>query len=151
MTTTQHERPPVAGPGDAAPVAPPPTTVPLVVFGAHLRGELRCWQLEELHGTFLREVRTAPSYRMHLAADGLRPLVVPAPVGVPGLCLPGEEWLLPVPLVGNLLLAISAPEAVGPVALDDGREVPGVVGAVTGRERDISDPHGWRAFRSGYD
>ena len=148
MSTTRHgtPRPAVL---DGSPTAPPPTTVSLVVFGAHLRGEPRCWQLEEVDGAFLRDVRTAPAYRMHLAADGHRPLVVPAPSGVPGMGLPGEEWLLPVPAVGNLLVALSAPEAVGPVALDDGRHVLGVLGAVTGRERDISDPFGWRAFRDG--
>ncbi|MBC7289939.1 MAG: hypothetical protein H5T83_01210 [Actinotalea sp.] len=150
MSTTQH-RTPSSAPLGRAPTAPLPTTTPLVVFGAHLRGEPRCWQLEELGGAFLRDVRTAPAYRMHLAADGHRALVVPAPTGVPGMSLPGEEWLLPVPAVGTLLLALPAPEAVGPVALDDGREVLAVVGTVTGRERDISDPLGWRAFRAGYD
>jgi allophanate hydrolase len=65
------------------------------------------------------------------------------------MSLPGEEWLLPVSAVGTLVLALPTPEAVGPVALDDGREVLGVTGAVTGRERDISDPYGWRAFRRG--
>lgn len=149
MGTTGHPTPQAAALGGAP--ATSPTTVPLVVFGVHLRGEPRCWQLEELDGVFLRDVRTAPAYRMHLATDGLRPLVVPAPAGVPGIGLPGEEWLLPVPAVGNLLQVISAPEAVGPVALDDGRHVLGVLGAVTGRERDISDPLGWRAFRDGYD
>jgi allophanate hydrolase len=134
---------------DEPPPEPYPSTgVPLVVFGAHLRGELRNWQLHELGGRFLREVRTAPAYRMHLAPDGLRPVVVPTPVGVPGIDLPGEEWLLSPAALGALLATIAAPLALGHVRLDDGREVLGFTGAVTGREPDISDPHGWRAFRA---
>lgn len=131
------------------PGAPYPSTgVPLVVFGAHLRGELRNWQLHELGARFVGEVRTAPTYRMHLAPDGLRPVVVPAPVGVPGINLPGEEWLLSPAALGSLLPTVAAPLALGHVRLDDGRDVLGFTGAVTGRETDISDPHGWRAFRS---
>lgn len=134
---------------EPAPARPYPSTgVPLVVFGAHLRGELRNWQLHELGARFVREVRTAPAYRMHLAPDGLRPVVVPAPVGVPGLDLPGEEWLLSPAALGALLPTVAAPLALGHVRLDDGREVLGFTGAVTGRESDISDPHGWRAFRA---
>lgn len=126
----------------------PPTGVPLVVFGAHLRGEPRNWQLHELGARFVGEIRTAPAYRMHLAPDGRRPVVVPAPTGVPGVELPGEEWLLSPAALGALLPTVAAPLALGHVLLDDGREVLGFTGAVTGREPDITDPLGWRAFRA---
>jgi len=124
------------------------TGVPVVVFGAHLRGEPRHWQLAELGAQLLGEVRTAPVYRMHLAADGRQPLVVPAPATVPGVDLPGEEWLLRPDALVSLLTVLDAPHSLGRIRLDDGREVLGMTGAVTGREPDISDPYGWRAFRA---
>ncbi|WP_250448414.1 allophanate hydrolase, partial [Actinotalea sp. C106] len=60
--------------GATAPAPLPGTGVPLVVVGAHLRGEPRSAQLEALGARFHREVRTAPAYRMHLTAGGDRPV-----------------------------------------------------------------------------
>ncbi|GAA2719509.1 allophanate hydrolase [Cellulomonas aerilata] len=135
--------------GEPPAAVPYPTGgVPLVAFGAHLRGEPRNGQLEALGARFVREVATAPHYAMHLAADGLRPVVVRTAEGA-GAALPGEEWLLSAAALGTLLTTVDAPLALGKVVLDDGREVVGFTGALTGAEPDITSPGGWRAYRHG--
>lgn len=135
--------------GEPPATVPLPTGgVPLAVFGAHLRGEPRNAQLEQLGGRFVADVTTAPDYAMHLAADGRRPVVVRTPEGA-GTALPGEEWLLSPAALGTLLTTVDAPLALGKVRLADGRQVVGFTGALTGTEPDITSPGGWRAHRHG--
>jgi allophanate hydrolase len=135
--------------GEPPAAEPYPTGgVPLVVFGAHLRGEPRNGQLEGLGARFVGEAATSPDYAMHLASDGMRPVVVRTGVGA-GTALPGEEWLLSPAALGTLLTTVAAPLALGRVTLGDGREVVGFTGALTGAEPDITSPGGWRAYRHG--
>lgn len=131
--------------GEDAPLYPT-TGVPTVVFGAHLSGEARNHELQELGARFVREVVTAPDYRMHVTEDGNRPIVVPTVPGH-GAAFPGEEWLLSVAALGRLVTRVAAPLSIGHVTLDDGSSVVGFAGAVTGREADISAAGGWRAHR----
>lgn len=123
----------------------PTTGVPLVVFGAHLRGEPLNGQLHALGARFVGDVVTAPAYAMYALAGGAKPVVVP--VGDGGSALPGEEWLLSPAALGTFLAALPAPMALGPVALADGRHVVGFTGATTGTETDITAHGGWRAYR----
>jgi len=133
------------------PGLPYPTTgVPTVVFGAHLRGEARNHELEELGARFVREVATAPDYRMHVTDDGGRPIVVPTAAGA-GQSFPGEEWLLSEAALGRLVTRVAAPLALGHVTLADGSSVVGFAGAVIGHETDISAAGGWRAHRRALD
>lgn len=116
------------------------------VFGAHMRGLPLSSQLEEMGGEFLREDRTAPSYRM-VALDHLRPGVFRAGGG--GQSIELEVWRLPVEAVGRLLAGIPAPLGLGKILLLDGREICGFLCeecAVRGKE-DISAHGGWRAFK----
>ncbi|WP_220457964.1 MULTISPECIES: allophanate hydrolase [unclassified Actinotalea] len=136
----------LAGEAGLPPEPYPSGGVPVVVFGAHLRGEPRNPQLEELGARFVGDVTTAPDYAMHLAADGLRPVVVRTAAGA-GAALPGEEWLLSPAALGTLLTTVDAPLALGRVRLADGRAVVGFTGALTGEEPDITAAGGWRAHR----
>lgn len=134
--------------GDPPPPVHPVGGVPLVVFGAHLRGQPANPQLVGLGARFVREVRTAPAYRMLLAPDGRRPMVVPS-AGPGGSSLPGEEWLVSVAGLGRLLTSVAAPLTLGHVRLSDGREVIGFTGTPSGREPDITGADGWVAHLEG--
>lgn len=117
----------------------------LAVFGAHMRGEPLHGQMEALGGRFVGDVATAPDYRMHLTTDAARPVVVAVVAGT-GDAVPGEEWLLSPGALGELLLTVRPPLALGPVRLADGREVLGFTGAAVRDEPHL--PHGWRAHRA---
>ncbi len=122
----------------------PPGGVPLVVFGAHLRGEPLSAQLEQLGARYVRDVVTAPDYAMFLTEDGSRPVVAAVGPGA-GDGVPGEEWILSSASLGALLPTIPAPLAVGKVRLADGRSVLGFTGAAVAGEQRL--PRGWRAYR----
>lgn len=128
-----------------APELPIPA-LDIAVFGAHLRGEPLNGQLEELGACYVRDITTAPHFRM-LLVDG----AVPRPAVVrhaAGAALPGELWRLPAGAVSALLERIAAPLALGPVELDDGEHVIGFTASTTGVERDITSYGGWRAYRA---
>lgn len=123
----------------------PPVGHSLAVFGAHMRGEPLHGQMEALGARFVGEVTTAPDYRMHLTTDAARPVVVAVVAGT-GDPVPGEEWLLSPGALGELLLTVRPPLALGPVRLADGREVLGFTGAAVLDEPHL--PEGWRAHRA---
>lgn len=118
---TEDERP------ADAPVAEPlvPTGVPVLVFGAHLRGQPLHHELTRLGARWVGPVGTAPDYRM-LALAG-RPLVYAVAPGTGGE-LAGEEWLLTPHALGQLLLSVPAPLGLGRVRTSDGRELIGFLG-----------------------
>jgi allophanate hydrolase len=144
---------------DAPPAAPyAPGGVPVVVLGAHLRGQPLHPDLLALGARWVGPVRTAPDYRM-LALPGAagapgtpgapaRPLVHAVPPGTGG-ALDGEEWLLTPDALGRLLLTVGAPLGLGRLRLDDGREVVGFLGqpgaAAAGAAPDVTALGGWRA------
>lgn len=118
----------------------------LAVFGAHMRGEPLNSQLVGLGARYLRDIRTAENFRMHLIeGDVPRPGVIQA---ADGSHIPGELWRLPEVGVTNLLQALPAPMALGPVTLDDGTVVTGFTAGLTGAETDITHLGGWRGFRA---
>ncbi|MFI9484788.1 allophanate hydrolase [Promicromonospora sp. NPDC052451] len=132
------------GEGEEAPLLGAPG-VDVAVFGAHLRGEPLNAQLDALGGRYLRDVATAPAFRMLLVEGAVdRPAVVRGGEG----SVPGELWRLSPASLARLLTSIAAPLALGPVELSDGSTVVGFTGAPTGTEPDITHLGGWRAYRT---
>lgn len=141
--------------GTDAPAAPPtayPTTgTSLVVFGAHLTGEPLNADLVALGARYVGPVTTAPEYRMHaLDTTPAKPLLAAVAPGT-GARITGEEWLVTPHALGQLLLTVPRPLALGAVTLDDGRDVTGFVGTLptTGEPpADISHHGSWRTYRT---
>ena len=94
---------------------------------AHLREQPLNHRLLELGGHFVREVQTAPIYRMLLLDDGpvLKPGVVPVQSG--GVSLYGETWRLPPQAIAELLAEIPAPLGLGQVSLSDNQQALGFI------------------------
>ena len=130
------------------PVAAGATAVPLLVVGAHRKGQPLATQLEELGAFWDGPVRTAARYRM-VALD-----TVPAKPGVyrsdDGAELVGERWLLSPAALGTFLAALPEPMLLGSVQLSDGSTAVGfacdAVAASAGK--DITAWGDWLADRS---
>lgn len=131
------------------PVAAGAAAVPLVVVGAHRKGQPLAPQLEELGAFWDGSVLTAARYRM-VALD-----TVPAKPGVyrsdDGAELAGERWLLSPAALGTFLGALPEPMLLGSVQLSDGSSAVGfacdAVAAAGGE--DITAWGDWLADRSG--
>lgn len=127
-----------------------PSSVGVVVVGAHLSGEPLNGVLLDLGGRLEEAVTTAPRYRLFaLAGNGpARPGLVRVREG--GVAIEAELWRLAPESLGQLLSGVGAPLAIGTVELADGREVKGFVCEAVGAEegRDISAFGGWRAYRA---
>src|SRR5919197_6218465 len=104
-----------------------------------------------LHGNlagaeFLGEARTAPIYRLYSIDDG-HPGMFEVAEG--GISVPGEIYRLP-PEVWRRVEAGQPPNLYkSPVRLVDGRVIDGILyprELAEGRQRDISDYGGWRAY-----
>ena len=130
--------------GEDAGAPYPDTGVPLVVFGAHMRGLPLNGQLTALGGRFIGEVATAPRYRM-VVVPGVprKPGVVAS--DVQGASLPGEMWLVSPAGLGRLLADLPAPMMLGAVELADGTQRVGF-GCSATNGRDITAFGGWRAY-----
>ncbi|MGK5683797.1 allophanate hydrolase [Actinoplanes sp. URMC 104] len=123
--------------------------LPLLVVGAHLTGQPLNHQLTEPGGRFLREVRTAPSYRLHaLPTRPPKPGLVRVASG--GAAVAGELWELPPAALGRFLAALPGPMALGRVSLEDGTTVTGFLceSVATEGAPDITAYGGWRAYLS---
>jgi allophanate hydrolase len=100
------------------PVAAGAVAVPLVVVGAHRKGQPLAPQLEELGAVWDGPVRTAARYRM-VSLD-----TVPPKPGVyrsdDGAELVGERWLLSPAGLGSFLASLPEPMLLGSVQLSDG-------------------------------
>lgn len=145
----------------AARFAAPPVQV--AVFGAHLRGQPLNRQLVGLGGAFAEDVRTAPEYRLLAlrtvpAKPGLvrigagtssSPSTSTGPGTAQGASIAGELWRLPAAGFAELVATLPHPMAIGPVALADGRTVPGFLcePAALDDAEDITAAGGWRAHR----
>ncbi|TLM83026.1 allophanate hydrolase [Pseudarthrobacter sp. NamE2] len=130
------------------PVAAGAAAVPLVVVGAHRKGQPLAPQLEELGARWDGHVRTAPRYRM-VSLD-----TVPPKPGVyrsdDGAELAGERWLLSPAGLGQFLAALPEPMLLGSVQLADGTTAVGfacdAAAAATGE--DITAWGDWLADRT---
>ncbi|MET1089762.1 MAG: allophanate hydrolase [Arthrobacter sp.] len=115
-----------AGPSPSGPwpLAAGAAAVPLVVVGAHRRGQPLAPQLEELGAAWDGPVRTAPRYRM-VSLD-----TVPPKPGVyrsdnGGAELVGERWLVSEAGLGRFLDALPEPMLLGSIELADGSRAVG--------------------------
>ena len=129
---------------------PATDTVLVAVNGAHMRGLPLNGQLIALGGTFVREDRTAPCYRLYSLEDfsPIRPGMVRTADPAEGASIALEVWSLPTASVGGLLVQIPPPLGLGTLELDSGETVKGfvceAVAAVTAK--DITAHGGWRAY-----
>lgn len=146
--------PGTADPG-AAP-APWPTraglaAAPLLVVGAHLRGQPLAWQLENRGARWLGPAATAPLYRLaRLDTTPAKPGLVR--VGAAnGTTIGGELWLVGTAMLGEFLAELPAPMMLGRVTLADGSEVVGFGCALDAWQHgeDISSYGDWRRYLRG--
>jgi allophanate hydrolase len=136
---------------DIEPIAPVKRDrMELFVCGAHMSGLALNPQLTERGGVKVRNVLTAPQYRMFaLPPVGklpARPALVTDPTN--GAALPAEVWSLPQSCIGSLLSLILPPLGLGTVALSDGTTVKGFIceHAPLSGATDITDQGGWRGY-----
>ena len=124
----------------------PGSRVPIVVVGAHLRGQPLNHELTSRGGRFVSEVSTSASYRLY-ALDTVPPkpgLVRVASGGVP---IAAEVWDLPVRGFGEFVARVPSPLTIGKVELADGTSASGFLcePAATEGAEDISATGGWLA------
>lgn len=130
------------------PVAAGATALPLVVVGAHRKGQPLAQQLEERGALWDGPVRTAARYRM-VALD-----TVPPKPGVyrsdDGAELVGERWLLSPAALGTFLADLPEPMLLGSIQLADGSTAVGFACDAVAAERgeDITAWGDWLADRS---
>jgi allophanate hydrolase len=130
------------------PVTAGAVAVPLVVVGAHRKGQPLVPQLEELGAFWAGPVRTAARYRM-VALD-----TAPAKPGVyrsdNGAELVGERWLVSLAALGAFQAALPEPMLLGSMQLADGTSAVGfacdAVAAAQGE--DITSWRDWLADRT---
>jgi allophanate hydrolase len=126
-----------------------PCDLQLAVFGAHMREQPLNFQLTDRGARFLREVRTAPRYRMvALSTTPPKPGVLHDPDS--GGMLRGELWALSPAALGEFLAALPDPMRLGSVLLEDGTTCVGFhcdPVAAAGAQ-DITALGDWRAYLS---
>jgi allophanate hydrolase len=123
----------------------------LAVCGAHMTGLPLNSEMTKLGGRFVRSAKTSAHYKFFALAGGppARPgLVRSTGSGTGSVAL--EIWSLPKTAVGEFIVGIPAPLAIGTVELSDGTwvksfvcEAAGTVGA-----QDITDVGDWRSYIS---
>jgi gamma-glutamylcyclotransferase (GGCT)/AIG2-like uncharacterized protein YtfP len=118
----------------------------LFVNGTLMRGLALHPNLEG--GRFLGAFRTAPRYRLYSIGD-VHPGMFEVGADEGGISVPGELYWLPA-AVWRTVEAGEPPNLYrGPVALEDGRVVPGILyprALAEGRHKDISAYGGWREY-----
>ena len=120
----------------------------LVVIGAHMEGLPLNHQLAAVGGRLMEAVRTAPDYRLVAFAEMNPPRPGMVRVGKGGAPIAAEVWRLPAAAFGAFVANVEAPHAIGKVALEDGRRLPGFLCdalAAAGRP-DIGGYGGWRGW-----
>ncbi|WP_347111012.1 allophanate hydrolase [Paenarthrobacter sp. S56] len=128
------------------PVTAGAVAVPLVVIGAHRRGQPLAPQLEELGAVWDAPVRTARQYRM-VALD-----TVPPKPGMyrsaDGAGLAGERWYVSEAGLGRFLAALPEPMLLGRVELDDGSSAIGFAcdAVASAAGTDITGYGDWLAY-----
>ena len=129
------------------PVAAGAAVVPLVVVGAHRKGQPLVAELERRGAFWDGPVTTAPKYRMvALETTPAKPGVVRSQQGAG---LRGERWLLSEAALGSFLADLPEPMLLGSVTLSDGSTAVGfacdAVAAAAGR--DITEYRDWIKYQ----
>lgn len=122
-------------------------TIPLVVAGAHLKGQPLEWQLTDLGAVWRETTQTAPTYRL-FALDGGPPKKPGVIFDPEGSSLQVDVWDLTPAALGTFLTMVPAPLALGTVTLEDGRELTGFVcepRALDGAT-EVTSFGGWRGY-----
>jgi hypothetical protein len=119
--------------------------VKLAVNGTLMRGLELNPNLVEAGATFVREARTAPTYRLWSIGDR-HPAMIRVASG--GAAVAVEVWDVPPDGLAGILLKEPPGLAIGKVTLSDGEEVLGVLGEplLCEGQRDITAYGGWRAY-----
>jgi allophanate hydrolase len=120
--------------------------VDLVVIGAHMRGLPLNRQLADVGGFFVGPARTEPIYRLVALADLDPPKPGMARAETGGAAIECEIWRLPAAAFGAFVARVEPPHAIGKVALDDGRWLPGFLceAVAAAAQPDIGTYGGWR-------
>ena len=137
----------VTGEGGAGASPPAPPALPLLVLGAHMRGQPLNRELTGRGAAFVADVCTAPRYRMYaLATSPPKPGLLAAPDG--GGSIEGELWHVPPAALAVVLASLPEPMTLGPVELADGGVVTGFFcqAAATAGAREITALGSWRRF-----
>ncbi len=115
----------------------------LAVAGAHLSGQPLNHELTRRGGRLAYEARTSAEYRMYLL-DGPRPGLSRGASPGPGIEV--EVWSLPADELAGFMATVTAPLAIGPLELSDGREVLGFVCSGAEPGPDITEYGSWRNY-----
>jgi allophanate hydrolase len=122
--------------------------VRVAVCGAHLSGLPLNGQLTQRGARLVREVRSAPCYKLFALPGGppQRPGMLRVDVG--GAAIEMEVWELPASEFGSFVAGIPAPLGIGTVALEDGSSVQGFVceAHAAAQGQDITHFGGWRRY-----
>jgi allophanate hydrolase len=156
QTEPSHQGNPSGTVSSALTPAPTPTftspdnaTLPLMVFGLHLRGQTLARDIENLGGVFGESTVTAAGYALYALSKGERrfPGVVRDPAAAGGLV--GDLWHLPKTSLGAFLATLSSPLSLGFIELADGRKVVGFLAEAAACQGmpDITAYRGWLAYR----
>lgn len=124
------------------------STIPLVVVGAHLRGEALNHQLTDLGASYDRVLKTAPVYRLY-ALNG--PLPKPGLIRVgpgTGAAFEVEVWKVPEERFGAFIIQVPPPLCIGTVELNDGSSELGFLCESIGTQdqEDLSHLSGFREY-----
>jgi gamma-glutamylcyclotransferase (GGCT)/AIG2-like uncharacterized protein YtfP len=117
----------------------------LAVNGTLMRGLELNGNLLAAGARFVREARTAPSYRLW-SIDDRHPAMIRVRAGGAAIAL--EVWAVPAAGLATILQQEPPGLCIGKVRLADGEEVLGVVGepALCEGMREITAYGGWRAY-----
>jgi allophanate hydrolase len=125
-----------------------PTTISLVVVGAHITGMPLNGELLALDARFVKATRTAPSYRLYALPGTVPPKPGLLRVATGGVSLDVEVWALTPLAFGLFVSLIPSPLGIGTIQLADGDAAKGflVEAVAVDGARDISEFGGWRNF-----
>ena len=117
----------------------------LAVNGTLMRGLELNGNLLAVGASFVREARTAPSYRLW-SIDDRHPAMVRVAAG--GVSVAVEVWSVPAAGLASILMQEPPGLSIGKVRLEDGEEVLGVLGepALCEGQCEITSFGGWRAY-----
>ncbi|KRE65243.1 allophanate hydrolase [Arthrobacter sp. Soil736] len=138
----------VSSPRVPWPVAAGAAVVPLVVVGAHRKGQPLVAELERRGAFWDGPVRTAPRYRMvSLDTQPPKPGVVRSDDGAE---LAAERWLLSEAALGSFLAELPEPMLLGSVLLSDGSRAVGFAcdAVAASRGEDITHFGDWLAAQA---